>query len=372
MVFDDSTAAAIDTLGATPNKTKLVIKADYKIAPNKKVKNSKSADFNSDSITTVIKGYSPFTNYTDTFRVEASHKTGSITPATQQLKRKPLIKRPVINQDSTSRFIFNYDFDYSRASLAQAWRAYINNDSKTIASHKPTNTNKPIAQAEKESCAEITPVNTEESQQNKDQQVTEAPLYSETIESAEGTEIIKDTTAVTFYLQLAASRQPMSGKEVEQIDTTHLTLRKILEDGWYKYQLPLGSDYITARHTIRDYSNKNTFLVAYRGTERLNLWETVKHIQTQKQKKKSSLVFVIQVAASRTPLSYKEQQKLKPGAEHLRQIEEEGWYKYQIVVGPSYPLTIEKWKLCGTHISFPVAYLNGEKIEMAEALKIIR
>ena len=81
-------------------------------------------------------------------------------------------------------------------------------------------------------------------------------------------------------------------------------------------------------------------------------------------------MFVVQIAASRSPLSETEKNKLVSPADNVRMVHEDGWYKYQIITGSSYQLTLNKCKLIGISKSFPVAYLSGEKIDMAQAIKM--
>ena len=321
-----------------------------------------------DSILTVVKGYSPFTNYTDTFYVEIN-KDEAITnkPTTDNKRDSAKILRRLAKYDSTNnKFISDYEFAYTKTSLMKAWKSYANQE-PAVESHQ-TESNK------------TTEKTFENHTNNKTNQTllaaNQAPLVKDNdgistnndIRISDDISTNTDATSVEFYIQLAASRKPLTDTELKQLTNQQESVRSITEDSWHKYQLPVGADYLKAREAINSYPNKNTFLVAYKGIEKLSLWETVKHIELQKPKE-PELLFVIQLAASREPLSIEEKEKLNSGSDHIRVIEEEGWFKYQVVVGPSYTLAIEKWKLIGTTRSFPVAYLDGSKIDMAEAIK---
>ncbi|WP_430813620.1 hypothetical protein [Carboxylicivirga sp. RSCT41] len=323
-----------------------------------------------ESSTTVIKGYSPFTNYTDTFVVATPTSDTTSPKVNLRLQRAIANLNATTNDQATDNFIHENNIGYSKTSLTQLWYNYINasytsntstNEQDLIAENTSTEANKLVVkqnpellQATNTKSSDYPPVTSNNTPVVK----TRASVNNTSIESD-----------VVFYIQIAAARSELSSSEIDLVNKTQAEYRITNENGWYKYQVPIGSDYISARQTINEYPGKQAFLVAYKSDQRLNLWETVKHIEL-KTAKRDELLFVVQVAASRDLLSEKEKNQLLLPGDNLRIITEDGWHKYQIIVGPSYQLALSKCKVIGISKSFPVAYLNGEKIDMAKAIKM--
>lgn len=360
LIFDDTIFVTKDTLRHKHLEIKPIIKTDSLSSASKDSIDLTQQTQNQDSITTVIKGYSPFTNYTDTFNVRATSAKIKLNKTGASNTHDTLVVKPKIFKEynGDDKFFYEFDFEFTKTSLAQAWNKYANQET--------ADTNKQLSALNKEVNV---PDNNQPNGELSNQQLVQVKVANQKTELQ--SEIQNASDSVEFYIQLAASRSPLTDVELTNLTIDHNQLRIIKENNWHKYQIPAGTDYLNARSAINNFPNKNSFLVAYRGIERLSLWETVKHIELHKPME-PELTFVIQLAASRKPLSYEEKEKLNTGFDQIRIKEEEGWFKYQIVIGPSYSLAIEKWKLIGKTISFPVAYLNGEKIEMTEALKKIR
>jgi hypothetical protein len=360
LIFDDTTVVIIDSVGLKKNEVKPKKQTDSIPEANKPNIDTTKLVQKSDTTSIVIKGYSPFTNYTDTFNVSSGiEKKQILRTDTINLVDSLTINPKVFRlPDSTAKYIYEYDFDYSKTSLAKTWNQYLNNETKST---------KELATLSNETTHAQEVINKGGSLSSKHLVINKSVEKLENI----STKTNSSSTSVEFYIQLAASRTALSDSELDFVNPNNQQLRIIEEEKWFKYQLPVGSDYLTARRKVNNYPNKNSFLVAYKGMQKLSLWETVKHIELQKPKE-PELVFVIQLAASKKPLSFHEKKALGNGSDHIRVIEEDGWFKYQIVIGSSYSLAIEKLKLTGTSKSFPVAYWNGKKIEMAKALKKIR
>ncbi|WP_439182400.1 hypothetical protein [Carboxylicivirga taeanensis] len=367
LIFDDTCSVETDTAKPlTP-----IVKGHWAGNPSSS-KDSSAHRTNtpaiSDSTLTVVKGYSPFTNYADTFKV----KPAAINKVPSAYKHPNINTQKIIRSKSSpnSLFIHEYDITYTKTSLAQAWYQYMHKPlNQTDYKYEQPSSNDYAQQTasdkqKPDTGAELIASNTSPS----GTQITEQKYNNHTSEPSEYTD---SNTTIEYYIQLAASREALSPYEIKKLKVDPEQVRIIEEDQWYKYQIAAGENYQQARTTISTYGYRNAFLVAYKGEERLDLWNTVKHIY-QQTPKTQELIFVLQLAASRTPLTSQEIAQLHNGHDRVREIKEEGWYKYQITIGSSYRLTIEKWKMIGATRSFPVAYLNGQKIEMSDALKLTR
>ncbi|MCU4154468.1 hypothetical protein J1N10_00655 [Carboxylicivirga sp. A043] len=327
-----------------------------------------------EATTTVIKGYSPFTNYTDTFKVNATIRDTATVPAPNlQLQKRLAALNDTTIQQSSDNFIHQSDIKYSKSSLTELWHNYINT-SYTSSVSQNDSAAMIIAENIEERANALTTNNNAEfkqaSKQDESNHITQVmSLAKPATEQAKPAPTLAHNDSICYFMQIAAARTELTTTEIKFVNKTNADYRIITENGWFKYQLPLGSDYIMARQSINAYPGKQVFLVAYKGHKRLNLWETVKHIELQTPKQ-DDLLFVVQIAASRSPLSETEKNKLVSPADNVRMVHEDGWYKYQIITGSSYQLTLNKCKLIGISKSFPVAYLSGEKIDMAQAIKM--
>jgi len=177
---------------------------------------------------------------------------------------------------------------------------------------------------------------------------------------------------IWYCIQIAASRTPVSDLFIQSVYKGVDPVKVRQEEDWYKYQYGHTTNYTTAKEKLKETTARGAFIVAYANNEKQVLWRTLLAKTSQKTLSSPSLVtFVIQVSANKKQLDTEQRGKLqqKYGG-FIREIEEDGWYKYQIVVGSSYQEAIKKWKEIGTDISFVVPYYNNQKITMTEALKI--
>ena len=172
-----------------------------------------------------------------------------------------------------------------------------------------------------------------------------------------------------YYIQLAASRTPIEGSLLSSLNEYNDSITVRNEEGWYKYQINKTTNYKEALTKSEQLNVKGAFIVAYQNNEKQVLWKTL-HKQ-QNHPKDTGLIFVVQVSANKVAVNNTQLNRLKEIANgEIREREENGWFKYQYVVGPSYKDALQKWKQIGSKTSFLVAYLNNEKIEMSKAIKI--
>ena len=178
------------------------------------------------------------------------------------------------------------------------------------------------------------------------------------------------TDKVTFVVQIAACREPLDTTYLKVIYKGNQTIETKLEDGWHKYHIGHCYDYSQAKEVLKSVKIKGAFIVAYRNNEKLTLWRVLKNRQPAiESTTNESLTFVVQIVASREPVTKQYIQKKYKGNDPWRMVEEDNWYKYQIVTGTSYGEAKNKLNLCGVKGAFIVAYQAGERIPLEQAIK---
>lgn len=177
-----------------------------------------------------------------------------------------------------------------------------------------------------------------------------------------------------YFIQIAASREPLTNRFIKTFYKGDDTIFTRIEENWYKYQVGKTPHFSEALKTLNNTKVKGAFIVPYAGNEKLVLWQTLqpKSIVIPNMELED-LTFVIQLAASRDRLSAFQVNRLVRHVKGtVREIMEDKWYKYQLVVGPSYSEAKQKWQQIGSTKSFIVPYLHNEKIEMTKAFTILK
>jgi len=344
----------------------------------------------------IEKHYSPFSNITDTFYVaaptpEQSKKLSTVTLSEEQeLKPSYTKQKDHAIEDSLSiakisatqnrithdsvldsrgilpsnnQFFHQSNLSFTKTGIREAWNNYmgiVDNDlslSSKAQQIKDTSSSFHLPNVN----TKDQPTYTAEAHEPQDKKL------NNTISQTDNKNKIS-TDNVQYYIQIAACRDEMSKENIKILNTNNRTLTYRFEDNWHKYQIAASENYRKALTILKEVEISGAFIVAYRENYKLNLWETLKETQVQIATS-PSIQFMLQIAASRSPLSPNEVRELNRGADKIRMIREDGWYKYQIVIGTSYQLTLEKWRMIGISKSFPVAYRNNQKTNMSDALQ---
>ncbi len=352
--------------------------------------------------TTVKKGYSPFSNEYQNFIIYADSINKEETKLLKTSKDKPKSKQTqnkqeptyssTISSNNNSLFITDLIKKYDKESLIRYWRMYQNQDKHISFSHKTTDSIK--------SPSDKTIISTTNNIINSDTyseltktvslQTSDQVLISNDISEEPNTEF--DTSIKTkyfapnkdvnqaiytltndnntyYFIQIAASRTPISNSLLKTIYKGNDSIIIKQEEGWYKYQLGKTTNYTTAQNLVQTLNIAGAFITAYKNNQKQILWKTIntKHISNDASK----LVFVVQVSANIKPINIEQRAALqKKAGGFVREINEDGWYKYQYVVGSSYKEALNKWKKTGTDSSFIAAYYDGQKIAISKAIKI--
>ncbi|MCF6241846.1 MAG: hypothetical protein L3J74_10945 [Bacteroidales bacterium] len=87
------------------------------------------------------------------------------------------------------------------------------------------------------------------------------------------------------------------------------------------------------------------------------------------EKENSGIIYRVQIAASKVPVSMKELQKIYPANSPIHTSIENGWYKYSVGLFNTYR-EAQKFKInIGVKDAFVVAYINNNRVDISEALK---
>jgi hypothetical protein len=95
------------------------------------------------------------------------------------------------------------------------------------------------------------------------------------------TAIIDNKIPLQFRIQIAASKTELTVAEVRYIYDSVENIEMIMENEWYKYSLPSGTDYQDARHIVKNINVKGAFVTAYSYGNKISLHEAFKMMQSK-------------------------------------------------------------------------------------------
>jgi hypothetical protein len=182
---------------------------------------------------------------------------------------------------------------------------------------------------------------------------------------------------LSFRVQVAANRVPMTKEQLKNIYKDDYSVELINEEGWYKYQLMGVRLFSDALRILRRAKVKGAFIVAYNEGAKLNLYAAArrsksveKEVQTYGRKGKlNDIEWHVQIAASRIPLNQYDLSEIYKGNQNVSLIIEDGWYKYRLKAGTSYSTAKEIKRTCGVNKAFIVAYYVGKKVPIQNAIQ---
>lgn len=179
---------------------------------------------------------------------------------------------------------------------------------------------------------------------------------------------------VIYRVQVAAEKSQLDQKTLRKMYYGNKNVEMIDEDGWYKYSIGDFDNFETANKFRKQCGVKNAFIVAYRkGT----IFETPAQegittpasFQTENLVTTDGLIFRVQVAASRDAIRKEQLAKICGGNYAIEQIEEDGWYKYQLCGVRLFSDALKIISAVKVENAFIVAYENGTKTELLDAVR---
>ncbi len=189
-------------------------------------------------------------------------------------------------------------------------------------------------------------------------------------------QIIPADEEIIYRIQIAANRTELSQRALGKMYYGNKRVEMINENGWYKYSVGDFGSYEDASAFRKASAIENAYIVAYRKGTRFEQGPALTEIKPPvaytpegEQRMPSGLVFRIQVAASRVPVTVGQLKRIYSGNYPVEMISEDNWYKFQLMGVRLYSDALQILKNIQVNGVFIVAYDDGIKVNPAEAVK---
>jgi len=187
-------------------------------------------------------------------------------------------------------------------------------------------------------------------------------------------ELLPADENIIYRVQLAANRAELTQRALQSIYYGKKQIEMIMEDGWFKYSIGDFDDYRSADKFRSQCGVRNAFIVAYRKGTRFVTSSQAEVITTPPSEYAVSpdmegLLFRVQIAASRIRLNKEQLASIYGGPYPVELIEEEGWYKYQILGVRLFSDALRIIRDVKVKGSFVIALDNNNKINLLDAVK---
>ena len=203
-----------------------------------------------------------------------------------------------------------------------------------------------------------------------------------------------DNADIVYRIQIAKNKTPLSQGLLIKVYNGNYDIGMINEDGWYKYSIGDFQTYGDADKFRNSLNIEEAFVVAYRDAVKFkDIKQSTSEIALEPEKETISstrlpekdkgtyipplytgdndnVLFIVQVAASRNPLTKSQLNKIYPGENIVLLREEEDWYKYQTGHSYSYEEAKEVLNTVKVRGAFIAAYKNGIKLKLWEAIRL--
>jgi hypothetical protein len=179
---------------------------------------------------------------------------------------------------------------------------------------------------------------------------------------------------IIYRVQLTANRAQLTQRALQSIYYGNKQVEMILEDGWFKYSIGDFPDYKSADKFRNQCGVKDAFIVAYRKGTRFMTPSQEEEMAARPagyavSPANEGLLFRVQIAASRIRLNKEQLASIYGGPYAVELIEEDGWYKYQILGVRLFSDAIRIIRDVKVKGAFIIAYNNNDKINLLEAVK---
>ncbi|MFO7658227.1 MAG: hypothetical protein R6W78_14295 [Bacteroidales bacterium] len=181
---------------------------------------------------------------------------------------------------------------------------------------------------------------------------------------------------VIYRVQLAANKAELTQRALQKIYYGNKQVEMIMEDNWFKYSIGDFDDYKSADKFRAQCGVKNAFIVAYRKGTRFDATAQAEEIAITQSAEyavapgSEGLSFRVQIAASYTTLNKEQIARIYSGPYPVEQVEEDGWYKYQITGVRLFSDALKIIRDIKVRGAFISAYNNYEKMNLLEAVKM--
>jgi hypothetical protein len=178
---------------------------------------------------------------------------------------------------------------------------------------------------------------------------------------------------IIYRIQIAANHTPINQEKLREIYSGNRQVEFFTEDGWFKYSIGSFASYKEAREYKKQVLVEGSFIVAFQNGAKVGvgLQRSVKQEISSINSDKTLVSFSVQIAACRMPLSDEFLHRIFKGSQKIDMIQENGWYKYSINAGKTYSEASETKRNCRVVNAFIVAYSNGQRLKISNALEIV-
>lgn len=174
----------------------------------------------------------------------------------------------------------------------------------------------------------------------------------------------KSSAGKTFKVQIAASRRPLSDREIKSLYSGTGKVTMQLEDGWYRYTLGNETTYAGASDLKTSLNLKNTFIAIYSNGKRI-------YPASQGAEPAGIAIipgvipaggqsYFVQLTASRSKI-FASQLGFINEAAPVMEFYEDGWFKYRINCGNDLQKAHRIRGKYSDQGAFIVSFMNGKK-----------
>jgi len=178
-----------------------------------------------------------------------------------------------------------------------------------------------------------------------------------------------------FTIQIAASRNQIINEKLKKdFYCGTFSIEEKNEDGWFKYLIGNFTSIDSATKYLETPCLVQGFVSGYNSKGRVAIFSIKQPIKSFRSSSFYSVVYRIQVAASKQPLSKETLSTVYAGKNPINVSQEDGWYRYSIGDFIYYDEAKVARDSCGTKNAFVMPYQNGLRIQWPgkEALELLK
>ncbi len=187
----------------------------------------------------------------------------------------------------------------------------------------------------------------------------------------------KTPEQIVFKVQIAADIKPLSSEKLHNIYSGYEKIIMFNEDGWFKYSIGEFKTFNEANNLRKACNVDGAFVIAFRGNEKMNVLEAKRMTRckdpifnTDWLSENTELVFKVQIAASLKVLNEDQIKNICCIEKDVYVTKEDEWYRYSIGSFELYNDAVRLKEISNVNGAFIVAYQNGGKIRLKEAINI--
>lgn len=183
-----------------------------------------------------------------------------------------------------------------------------------------------------------------------------------------------------YKVQIAADQKPLSQSVLKKLYDGNKEVSRVVESGWYKYSVGDFKTFQAAEEFRNSLQTRDAFIVAVKDGEpvnqqlekQANLKEKTEVPKPKEQAAHSEIgiVFKVQIAAARYPVSEKLLKEIYNGQNAIHKDLVEGWHKYSIGSFYNYSDADHLRKQTNVDGAFVTAYKDGTLIDTRRAIRL--